>query len=74
MLIIFSSQINEKFQTNLVRKFSNLPEKYLYAKFQARSQGRGEGGGERGEESHPARLKKVKFALDIKHALFYAML
>ena len=35
---------------------------------QARSQGG------RGEDSPPARLKKVKFALNIKHALFYAML
>ena len=36
---------------------------------QAHSQG--DGGG---EDSHSARLKKVKFALNIKHALFYATL
>ena len=35
---------------------------------QARSQGEGEGG------FPPARLKKVKFALNIKHALCEAML
>ena len=42
--------------------------------FRRVAKGGGKGGGKRGEESHPARLKKVKFALNIKHALFYAML
>ena len=47
---------------------------YYACLIQARSQERRMGEEGRGGGLPPARLKKVKFALNIKHALFDAML
>ena len=51
-------------------KMKTPEAKAKYNKQQARSQGMG---GERGEDSLPARLKQVQFALNRKHVFFDAM-